>query len=315
MKTISSTHLNIALALAICGVLFQNCAAAPPPDMGSLSSSSYIPNTGAVPANLTCNFGGQVLTQGQQVIAYATNTLPAGGNCGSIAEIRTCSNGVLSGSYNYLSCSAQSAAGTASCTLGGQTIAHNGTITAYSSSTAPYDSTCAAQSQVRTCTNGTLSGSYTATSCTRECSFAGASVPSGQQVTAYAASSVPYGSTCSSQQRTCTNGNLDGSYQYASCSPEAAPSGGGGGGGAASCSLDGVTVAHNDSRIFYNTDVAYQYTCNYYAQSRTCTNGVLSGSSMYAYSSCYREYYYDGCRNTNTYYKMTSEAISDCQYY
>src|SRR5690606_11400056 len=48
------------------------------------------------------------------------------------------------------------------------------------------------------------------------------SVAHGSSVTAYQSSTVPYGSSCTggsqSQTRTCNNGTLSGSYQYASCS-------------------------------------------------------------------------------------------------
>lgn len=50
------------------------------------------------------------------------------------------------------------------------------------------------------------------------CTFNGTSVASGSSVTAYQSSSVAAGSQCVSQSRTCTNGTLSGSYQYASCS-------------------------------------------------------------------------------------------------
>ena len=48
------------------------------------------------------------------------------------------------------------------------------------------------------------------------CSFNGQTVQNGSSVTAYQSSSVSSGS-CVSQQRTCTNGTLSGSYTYNSC--------------------------------------------------------------------------------------------------
>lgn len=50
------------------------------------------------------------------------------------------------------------------------------------------------------------------------CIFNNQSIPHGQSVTAYQSSSVPAGQQCVSQTRTCTNGILSGSYQYATCS-------------------------------------------------------------------------------------------------
>jgi hypothetical protein len=71
-------------------------------------------------------------------------------------------------------------------------------VTAYSASTIAYPSTCASISQSRTCTNGTLSGSYTNGSCTetgQPCTGTGAlswvSLNDTQTVTAYQSSTEP----------------------------------------------------------------------------------------------------------------------------
>ena len=53
--------------------------------------------------------------------------------------------------------------GTASCSFNGQTVAHGTSVTAYQSSSVSAGSTC--QSETRTCTNGSLSGTYTASTC------------------------------------------------------------------------------------------------------------------------------------------------------
>ena len=53
----------------------------------------------------------------------------------------------------------------------------------------------------------------------------------------------------------------------------------------ASCSLDGVIVSSGSGRTFYSTTTTTG-SCSSYSQYRTCTNGVLSGSSTYRYSSC-----------------------------
>ncbi|MCR4325817.1 MAG: hypothetical protein NUV59_03345, partial [Patescibacteria group bacterium] len=109
------------------------------------------------------------------------------------------------------------------------------------------------------------------------CSFNGQTITNGQSVTAYQSSTVPYGSSCTSQTRTCSNGSLSGSYQYSSCSVNPPTS----------CTLDGVTVPHGSSHTFYTQQAAPSGSlCSSYAQSRTCTNGTLSGSSSYLYASC-----------------------------
>ncbi len=55
----------------------------------------------------------------------------------------------------------------------------------------------------------------------------------------------------------------------------------------ASCTLDGATVPHGESRTFYSATTAPQgEACSSLAEERTCTDGVLSGSSSYQYASC-----------------------------
>lgn len=277
---IKKSYLTIALALSICGVLFQNCAAAPPPDIGQLKSSSN--SVGA----FTCSFAGQILTEGQSTTAYQALSVAAGGSC--VSQTRTCSSGVLSGSYQFGSCSVQSPSATASCSLYGQTVPHGGSIQAFQSSSVSSGS-CVSQSRV--CSNGTLSGTYQYLSCVRNCSFNGAEVGHGSSVQAFAASSVPNGSTCVSQQRQCSDGTLSGSYAYSSCSVQpAAPS------GTASCEFDGRLVLHGDSVTAYSTDIApYGTTCLAYDELRTCNNGNLSGS--FRFSFCTREV--DNCTGYN----------------
>jgi hypothetical protein len=92
-------------------------------------------------------------------------------------------------------------------------------------------------------------------------------------VNGFQASSVPFGQTCASQARTCTNGVLSGTYQFASCSVAAA----------ASCQFNGQAVASGQSvNAFQAASVPFATTCT--SQARTCNNGTLSGS--YTFASC-----------------------------
>lgn len=60
-------------------------------------------------------------------------------------------------------------------------------------------------------------------------------------------------------------------------------------GACSSCTLNGSTVAHGASKTFYTTtNVTCANTCAAVAQSRTCNNGVLSGSASYSYATCSR---------------------------
>jgi putative peptidoglycan binding protein len=56
------------------------------------------PTTG----NASCSWNGQTIASGSSVTAYQAATVPAGGQC--ISETRTCQQGILSGSYQYASC-------------------------------------------------------------------------------------------------------------------------------------------------------------------------------------------------------------------
>jgi peptidoglycan hydrolase-like protein with peptidoglycan-binding domain len=58
---------------------------------------------------------------------------------------------------------------------------------------------------------------------TASCSFNGQTVTHGASVTAYQTSTVSYGSACVSEQRTCNNGTLSGSYTNSSCTVSPAP--------------------------------------------------------------------------------------------
>ncbi|WP_413943145.1 hypothetical protein [Bdellovibrio sp. HCB-162] len=55
---------------------------------------------------LPCGFDNQTIQDGQSIVAYTSNTVAPGDSCSSIAETRLCTNGVLSGSAAFSSCTA-----------------------------------------------------------------------------------------------------------------------------------------------------------------------------------------------------------------
>ena len=70
----------------------------------------------AVPAAITyasCAFNGQTIAHGGSVTAYAASSVTSPNSC--TAQTRTCSNGTLSGSYSYSSCSVTAAPVVSSC--------------------------------------------------------------------------------------------------------------------------------------------------------------------------------------------------------
>jgi hypothetical protein len=176
-----------------------------------------------------CQFNGQLIGNGHSIVTYLTSAVPAGSQCAS--QTRTCTNGVLSGSYTNLSCQVRSATTPTSpatpvtmpplpCYLNGTRVESGSSITAFAAASA---TSC--QSQQRQCTNGVLSGTYAFTSCmtlaaSASCSFNGKSLMAGQTVTAYAAPAATATASCLSETRTCqARGVLSGSFAYASCTP------------------------------------------------------------------------------------------------
>ena len=236
---------------------------------GSLSGSFSNSSCG-VAAAASCTLGGQEIEHGLSLTTYLSASVSFGSTCSS--QSRTCNNGVLSGTYNFGSCAVaapEPEPAPSTCILNGQTIAQGGAIQAYQSSTVPYGTTCS--EQTRTCSDGSLSGSYTYSSCSvsqaSSCTLNGQTIDHNQSVTAYQASTVDFGSTCSSQSRTCNNGVLSGTYGFSSCS-ENDP---------VSCTFNGLSVLHGGMVTAYETDsVSYGGICN--SEMRTCSNGVLHGT-------------------------------------
>ena len=228
--------------------------------------------TYAIPQDLEsdCYFGETVVTNSSVVTAYQNSTVAYGESCTS--ETRSCSDGLLSGSYNYSSCQVQAPA---SCLFNGETISHGQSVQAYNNSSVGLGEECVFE--MRTCNNGTLTGSYNYASCSvnmpASCLFNGQTVASGASVPAFLNSTVSYGETCQLEYRTCEDGVLSGSNSYASCEVSAP----------ASCLFDGKTIAHEESVTAYlNSSVPSGQSCQ--NESRVCNNGVLSGSHQY--SSC-----------------------------
>ncbi|MBY0553965.1 hypothetical protein K2P97_05520 [bacterium] len=217
-----------------------------------------------------CQFNGVTIENGNAITAYLNSSEAAGGTC--VSEQRICTDGILSGEYQYSSCAVNQPA---SCLFNGQTVANGETVLAYNTTNIEIGEECTSEN--RTCNNGILSGSFQYASCNinlpASCLFNGETIAHGASVAAYTNSTAPFGSSCSQEFRTCDNGNLSGSNQYATCAVEQP----------ASCLFNGLTVAHGQLvPAFLNSTESYGSTCT--SENRICTNGVLSGS--YQYGSC-----------------------------
>ncbi len=107
--------------------------------------------------------GNGTIANGWPDTCYSTNSVACGSLCSSVAQTATCNSGNWSSStfssYTYDTCDVGTCA---SCPLPeGGTIGHGLSKTYYSFNQA----NCNCSSQSRTCDNGTLSGTYTGTTC------------------------------------------------------------------------------------------------------------------------------------------------------
>lgn len=128
--------------------------------LGRLTAASVASQTPGEPGQYCSVPWGSTITAGQSVTAYSAANPPVGQSCASIAQTRSCTNGVLSGSNWNQTCSAI-------CALPwGGTIAQGQSVAAYSSATVPAPNTCSSAAETRTCgASGLLSGSFTGQSC------------------------------------------------------------------------------------------------------------------------------------------------------
>ena len=169
------------------------------------------------PGECPLPWGGTIAHEGI-VTAYQTVSVPFGQTCAS--EDRRCDNGNLGGSFLNKTCTVEPPN---ACTLPwGGTISSGQSVTAYQASSVPCGSSCA--SQTRTCSNGSLSGTYTNSSCSVAacgCNLPwGGTIQDGQSVTAFKDSRPPYGGYCASETRACANGTLSGNFTKKFCNNE-----------------------------------------------------------------------------------------------
>lgn len=162
----------------------------------------------------TCAWNGTELVDGSEVDAYQATSVPFGQSCAS--ERRLCRDGVLSGSFTSLSCAVDPAA---ACSFGGSAVAHAQSVVAYQTSMVPFGVTCVPET--RACNNGTLSGTYTSTSCAvaapSSCTVAGQTVGHNSSITLFHSAHSNEDGECPTETRSCFNGTLSGTAAETSC--------------------------------------------------------------------------------------------------
>ena len=130
--------------------------------LGRLTASTVTSQAPQQPG-LFCSLPwGATIGNGQSVTAYSAANPPVGQTCSALAQTRTCTNGVLSGGFTQQSCADN-------CALPwGGTISSGQSVTAYSASNVSVGQTCTAVAQTRTCSNGSLGGSYSNKTCVQQ---------------------------------------------------------------------------------------------------------------------------------------------------
>lgn len=234
----------------------------------------------------SCLFNGRTIPHGSNIIAY----LNSSANSGCVSQMRICDNGILSGNYEFASCEPSYS----SCLFNGMTLGHGQAIYANETSSVSFGQTC--ERVKRVCIDGVLSGSASYSSCTvgsaRGCVINGRTINHNQSIRVFQSSSVASGQVCVSEQRTCVNGYLNGSYINFSCEVNAP----------ISCSLNGVNIAHGQKVIKFKSKYENpKEQCE--KEERTCSSGVLSGSAIF-----------DTCeKNVNFKFKDRTKIYTDTQ--
>lgn len=205
------------------------------------------------------------------------------------AATGTCSSG-YTGTCSYSCFRGNWTESSNTCVVAGCTLPWGGllpigqSVTAYS--TPNPSGSCSSVSETRTCVGGVLSGSYTYGSCNDGCASQTYSWTIGGKTCSGTVPALAHGGsttvtdstepTTGSQTVTCQNGSLNGS----------------GGSCWESCALPwGGRIAHGQSVVayYYNGGGCYNF-CDYgVPQTRTCNNGVLSGTATYQ-SACAAHY-------------------------
>lgn len=279
-----SRPLLLLSSLSILPLLFQNCTSFKAVEVEAVSSSGQdfcLSNAGAPEcltqlsevSNITstqkdCQFDGKSYEDGQVVTAFLNSTELHGGTCR--LETRLCKDGILSGSFQYSSCKVNAPA---SCLFNGKTIENGSSVKAFRNSAVAFGSSC--EQENRSCLNGTLSGAFSFGHCETDrpmsCLFGGLSIKHGDSIQAFTSSQVPATGQCNSVTRTCYNGALSGTGDFVSCSKEAPKS----------CLFDGKTIVDGQSvNAFQHSNVSAGDSCA--EERRRCSNGVLSGTFLYA---------------------------------
>ena len=109
------------------------------------------------------------------------------------------------------------------------------------------------------------------TAAPQSCVFENNLIGHENSLVAYLEQSVEAGNSCQSETRICNDGSLSGSYPHSTCGIAQIQS----------CQFNGKELEEGESvRAYQQTEMAYGEVCQ--SQLRLCTNGILSGSYLFA---------------------------------
>ncbi len=217
-------------------------------------------------------------------IFYKNHTVPKNSKCKE--ELRTCSDGNLSGTFNNLYCSTEE---NIFCFFSGIKIDNNKFKVFYSKEHVPYGETCEKYSKKKFCLNGTIKGEtkYVYSSCKIDeklpeqvdlnCYLNGETIRNKMSKYYYKNDKVPYGTDCQSEKRVCKDGKLSGSFTNKFCKIEKGES----------CFVGKLELKDKESKFFYSkSKVSEGDYCKQYKQKRTCNNGTMTGDDIYYSLKC-----------------------------
>jgi hypothetical protein len=224
--------------------------------------------------NTFCFFNGQPVAQGETVLAFME---PRSDRCES--EERLCQNGELTGSYNYQSCVGPDQASRSGCSFNGREVKEGESVVAYLDGGLSGEKAC--QSEVRTCEQGRLTGTYQFSSCSEQapsCLFNGRTLQDKEYTLAYEQRAD---GSCTSEFRLCSQGVLSGSFTGSHCIQ-----------GQRACQFDGQIILANESVNAYGGYNSIDDDCAH--EVRVCQDGVLSGGLRH--SQCFRPVSAQACQ-------------------
>ena len=228
-------------------------------------------------APAACLIDGRTIPSGGTIKVFQSATVGFGQKCDDVSQVRACNNGILSGNYTFSTCTTDKAK---DCSYNGSIIANGQSKRYYRQSTVPFLGNCSAE--LRVCTNGSLSGTFTFDNCRAEgpvgCDVNGTAMTHGQTITFFNVNNVDFGKTCPvGLARTCSNGTVtgDANYKFTTCGITTAKS----------CKFNGQDVPHDRTVNAWSvSSVRYGDSCDPKKEVRRCNNGDLSGG--FTFSGC-----------------------------